>query len=292
MTITANDMPNYRYGVSGVVVAMQTAAGTYGTPWIENGAEQIDESGRATPSTATFYSDNGKPSTAVGATGNDTFTIQFAEMSENWQTKVLGHKKDANGIIVKSKDDEKGIFAIGWEVQGTLRKTRIWKLGCTASEAAAAAFQTNGENVSESPESSTITVNGDTFTDGPHDEFVCHEGETGFSTFLDAVPSLSYTQGSVSSVKLSALTIGSLTLSPAFNSATEAYTVTTTNSTNNVSATPVDSDATVTIKVNGSSHTNGSAASWNSGLNTVQVTVSDGATDPTTTTYIVLVTKE
>ena len=188
----ANEMPNYRYGVSGAVIALRTAPGTYGAPWVENGAEQIDESGRATANGTTFYSDNGKPATVNGAAGNDTFTAQFAEFSDDFQNKVLGHKKDKNGIIVKSDDDESATFAMGWEVQGTKGKTRIWKLGCTTTEPAAAAFQTKGENATESPETCTITVNGDTFEDGPHKEFVCHEGEAGFDTFLDAVPTLDF----------------------------------------------------------------------------------------------------
>lgn len=193
--VTANDMPNYRYGIRGAKIAMQTAIGTYGTPWIENGAEQVDESGRATTNTTTFYSDDGKPAPAEGATGNDTITIQFAEFSTDYQTKCLGHKVDNNGILVKSKDDEKGVFALGFEVQGTLRKTRVWKLGCTSSEPAAAAFQTKGENATESPESCTLTIAGDTFADGHHDEFVCHEGDEAFETFLDAVPTLDFSTG-------------------------------------------------------------------------------------------------
>ena len=143
---TANEMPNYRFGVRGVVIAIKTAQG-YETPWVENGAESIDESGRATASGTTFFSDDGKPATVNGATGNDTITIQFAEFSDDYQTKVLGHKIDDNGILVKSKDDEGAEFAIGFEVQGTKGKTRIWKTGCTSSEPAASAFQTKGENI-------------------------------------------------------------------------------------------------------------------------------------------------
>lgn len=181
---TANEMPNYRFGVRGVVIAIKTAQG-YETPWVENGAESIDESGRATASGTTFFSDDGKPATVNGATGNDTITIQFAEFSDDYQTKVLGHKIDDNGILVKSKDDEGAEFAIGFEVQGTKGKTRIWKTGCTSSEPAASAFQTKGENVTESPESCTITVNGD--------ELKCREGQEGFDTFLSAVPTPTFT---------------------------------------------------------------------------------------------------
>lgn len=291
---SANEMPNYRYGVRGVVIALQTAVGTYGTPWVENGAESIDESGRATANGTTFYSDDGKPATVNGAGGNDTFTVQFAEFSEQWQTGVRGHKKDATtGAIIKSKDDEGNKFAMGWEVQGTLRKTRIWKFGCESSEPAASAFQTKGENVTESPESCTITVNGDTFTTGHYDELVCHEGDPGFETFLNSVPTPNPgSPAGIVSTKLASLAIGTLDLTPAFDAGTEAYIATTENATDTVTATAADDDVTVAIEVNGSSHTSGSAATWSSGTNTVLVTVTDDEDETNSTTYIVLVTKE
>lgn len=288
------DMPNYRYGVRGAKIAMQISAGVYGTPWVENGAEQIDESGRSTAGSTTMYSDDGKPATVTGAAGNDTFTAQFAEFSTDYQNKVLGHRIDATtGAVIKSKDDEGGKFAMGWEVQGTKGKTRIWKLGCTSSEPAAGAFQSKGENVTESPESCTITVNGDTFATGNFDELVSHEGESGFDTFLDAVPTPNPAAPvSIVSTKLAALTIGTLALSPAFDAGTEAYVVTTENATDAVTATAADNGVTVAIEVNGTSHTSGSAATWESGSNTVLVTVTDDADETNSTTYIVLVTKE
>ena len=178
--VTANDMPNYRYGVRGMVIAVKGAGG-YGTPFIENGIEQVDESSRATTNTSTFYSDDGKPATVNGARGNDTFTIQAAEFSDKYQTDVMGHTQDAQtGVLVKDPDDEANIVAFGWEVQGTLGKTRIWKKDCVSSEPAAAAYQTKGENATESPESATITVNGK--------EYKCREGQPGFDTFLESVP--------------------------------------------------------------------------------------------------------
>lgn len=89
---------------------------------------------------------------------------------------------------------------------------------------------------------------------------------------------------------LSALTLGSLSLSPAFDSATTTYTASTTNATNTITAVPGDSKATVTVAVNGTEIDNGSAATWAAGSNTVLITVTaeDGET---TGTYTVTVTK-
>ena len=89
-------------------------------------------------------------------------------------------------------------------------------------------------------------------------------------------------------VTLSALTIGSLTLDPTFGSDTVTYTATTTNASNTVSATATDSGATIEIKNGSTVVTNGSAATWETGENTVTVKVSNGITSKT---YTVTVTK-
>ena len=88
--------------------------------------------------------------------------------------------------------------------------------------------------------------------------------------------------------KLSALTIGNLTLSPAFDADTTAYTVATTNATNTVTATAADSNATIAITNGSTTVANGSAATWAEGENTLTITVTSGAA---TKTYTVTVTK-
>lgn len=88
---------------------------------------------------------------------------------------------------------------------------------------------------------------------------------------------------------LSALSIGSLTLTPAFDAAVTSYTATTENNTNTVTATAKDASATAAIKVNGTAITSGSAATWITGANTVEVKVTNGDYSKT---YTVAVTKE
>lgn len=89
---------------------------------------------------------------------------------------------------------------------------------------------------------------------------------------------------------LSALTIGSLTLSPAFASGTTSYTASTTNATNTITAVPSDAGASIEVKVGNTVIDNGTAATWSEGSNTVAVTVT--AADGTTTkAYTVTVTK-
>ena len=89
---------------------------------------------------------------------------------------------------------------------------------------------------------------------------------------------------------LSALSIGSLSLTPAFASATVSYTATTTNATNTITAVPSDAAAALKVTVNDEEIDNGTAATWQTGSNTVKVLVTapDGEA---TKTYTVTVTK-
>ena len=89
---------------------------------------------------------------------------------------------------------------------------------------------------------------------------------------------------------LAALNIGGLELSPAFAAATITYTATTTNAADTISALPADAGASVKVTVGGKEISNGAAATWSTGANTVKavVTAEDGATSKT---YTVTVTK-
>lgn len=90
------------------------------------------------------------------------------------------------------------------------------------------------------------------------------------------------------SARLSGLTIGALTLNPAFDSDVTEYTANTTNATNTITATPEDEDATVTILNGETAVNNGSAATWVEGANTVTITVENGTAQEV---YTVTVTK-
>ena len=86
---------------------------------------------------------------------------------------------------------------------------------------------------------------------------------------------------------LRALTIGALTLSPVFDPEEDTYTTTTTNASDAISAVPT-TGSLATVKVNGKAVQNGAAATWNSGQNTVAITVKNG---DQTRSYSVTVTK-
>lgn len=89
---------------------------------------------------------------------------------------------------------------------------------------------------------------------------------------------------------LTDLRIGSLSLTPAFAAATTSYTAATSNATNTVTAYPANAGASIQVLVGGKEIDNGSAATWQSGENTVTVNVTapDGTTKKA---YTVTVTK-
>ncbi len=88
--------------------------------------------------------------------------------------------------------------------------------------------------------------------------------------------------------KLAALTIGTKSLAPSFNPDVINYTLATSTASEAITAITDDTDATVAITVEGAAHVNGASATWNAGVNTVLITVTN-STD--TKTYTVTVTK-
>lgn len=88
--------------------------------------------------------------------------------------------------------------------------------------------------------------------------------------------------------RLASLSIGSLTLSPAFNKSIMYYTATTSNATNAITAVAMDGEATIEIDVDDTPVANGASATWAEGANEVSVVVTSGGE---TETYTVVVTK-
>ena len=109
---------------------------------------------------------------------------------------------------------------------------------------------------------------------------------------IDVVPYELYIKdGSESSaiVTLSALAIGTLTLTPTFSANVTRYSTTTTNTKDAVDITTTDSDAKATIVANGNSVTDADEVTWEDGENVVIVTVTNGGRSKI---YTVYVTKE
>ena len=90
------------------------------------------------------------------------------------------------------------------------------------------------------------------------------------------------------------MTIGALTLNPAFDPEELEYTTTTTAASNKITATTDDPSAVIVITLENSETVepvvveNGKNATWESGENILTITVTDGAS---VTEYVVTVTK-
>lgn len=93
-----------------------------------------------------------------------------------------------------------------------------------------------------------------------------------------------------SDATLSALSIGSLTLIPAFSGEVTSYTTTTSNATNTITAVPSEAGAEIHVLVNDTEIDNGTSATWQTGSNTVKINVT-AADGKTTKSYTVAVTK-
>lgn len=89
------------------------------------------------------------------------------------------------------------------------------------------------------------------------------------------------------SVQLASLTLGSLTLDPTFAAGVYGYETATTDATNLITAAAV-AGATADITLDGDAHTSGQAATWETGENTVLITVTK---DELSKVYTVTVTK-
>ncbi len=197
---------------------------------------------------------------------------------------ILKETKDANGVLVETnKDADPVYFALLFEFDGDKKALRHVLYNCSVSSRPTLESSTKEDTIE--PGTETLSLSADPREDG------LVKAKSGDDTTAEAYNNWYnqvYIPVDAGAAKLSALSVGSLTLNPAFAAGTTSYSVTTSNASDTVSATAANG-ATAAIKVNGSNHTSGSAATWNSGTNTVQVIVSK--TGLTTTTYTITVTK-
>lgn len=111
------------------------------------------------------------------------------------------------------------------------------------------------------------------------------DSAVGYAATLSALPDsednthYEYFKASGSSaspdLELSSLVIGGVDLIPAFDPTVGSYTAATTASTNTITVTPSDSDATVVIRAGSDTIENGGSATWEAGQNVVSISVTN-----------------
>lgn len=283
-----------KFGLKNVYAAPLTYSGgtyTYGTPVAIPGAVNLSLSveGESSP----FYADNTVYFRSFDNTGY-TGDLEMALVPDWFKEAYLCEIKDENGVLVESSlITEFPAFALLFQFEGDKHGIRHALYNCTVA-------RPNVESATKedttSPVTETLSLTVDPRVDGLVKSRTT--ADTTSSTYQNwfasvYVPDLTEEQmsggsSSTAAIQLSTLTIGSLTLTPEFSASVTTYAVSTSNSTNVVSAT-AESGASVVITINGNSHTSGTSFTWETGANTVLVTVSKSGY--TSTTYTVIVTK-
>ena len=253
---------------------------TFGTPVAIPGAVNLslDPEGDTEP----FYADDMVYYTTVANNGYSG-DLEMALIPDHFRKEILKETEDANGVMVEDSTVEPEHFALLFEFSGDKKKIRHCMYYCTAARPTI-----EGKTNEDSKEVQTETLE---LTATPLPNGLV-KVKTGANT-SDAVYNGWYsgvyeTETAQTSAKLASLTIGSKTLTPAFDADTTSYTVDTEEDSETVSATG-GTGVTVSILINDEAHTSGQSATWETGTNTVTVIASK--TGCTSTAYTVTVTK-
>ena len=261
---------------------------TYGTPKTLAKAMQADLTVELAE--ATLYADDAL-SEVVKEFKSAKLTLGVDDLGKDVLEDLTGAKIDDNGVIVSASEDGGEPVAIGFRAKKSNGKYRYFWLYRVKFAIPSTNLQTKGDSITFSTPSIEGTVQRRNKVDGqglhPWKAEVT-EGESGVPASVITNWYQTVYEPSYIGAVLTALTIGSLELVPAFTPQTLQYAVTTTNATNTVTATPV-SGGSVLLKHNGATIQNNSSVTWEEGENTIEAVVTKGTS---TKTYVVTVTKE
>lgn len=241
---------------------------------------------------AVLFADNGAAE-SMKQFKQGSFTLGVDKLLAGVQQKLLGAKVDKNGVVTYTAEGQAPYVAVGFaSLRSDGTSEYVWLLRVRFG-VPNRTYQTLGDSATFQTPSivGTVMRANKPDSDGEHPFMrILTEGEPGATqtavdSWFDAVYVPDYSGEAVS---LSDLTIGSISLSPAFDADVTEYTAATSNATNTITATLNDNTADAVITVNGDSLTNGGSASWETGENKVNVTVTKGASSKK---YTITVTK-
>ena len=92
----------------------------------------------------------------------------------------------------------------------------------------------------------------------------------------EVTTSMTFAADTANDALLQSLVIGNETLSPTFDPAAQSYNITASAASDKIEATAANGNAKVQLALNGKNLNNGSTATWESGSNTLAVTVRNG----------------
>lgn len=275
-----------QFGLSNVHFALintdEGGAISYDTPHKVPGAVNmtLEPNGSTTP----FYADN---IIYYQATANQGYTgsLEIALLDEWFFLNVLKYTKDEKGVLVENTNAAPVPVAMLYQVEGDQKAARrvLYNVQVergsqtAATKAESTEPQTTTVNITVTPLADTGNIKAHT-TEST-------DSETYNSWFNQVyIPSGNFQYD----VTLKSLSLSAASLNPNFAAETTEYTASTTTATNTITAVANDSNATVVIKANGVTVANNSAITWNTGTNSVVVTVSNGGEE---NEYTITVTK-
>jgi hypothetical protein len=271
----------------------QGAAWVYirsGSTWTQQGAKLIGtgNTGAASQGISVSLSADGNTALVGGYTNNAnqgaawvytrsgaTWTQQGAKLVGTGNTGAASF-----GYSVSLSADGNTAVVGGYSNSSNVGGTWIYtRLGATWTQQGSRFVGTGSSNLPQQGWSVSLSADGNTSIVGGYTD------NTGQGAAWIHVAS--------SDARLSALTISSGTLSPAFSSGNTSYTTIVPNSVNNISLTPTVSQALATITVNGATVASGSASGANSlnvGSNSITTIVT--SQDGSTRTYTIDITRQ
>ena len=261
---------------------------TYGTPNVLAKAMSADLSVEINE--ATLYADDAA-SEVVKAFKEGKITLGVDNLADGVAQDLTGAVIDENGVLVSSAEDISVAVAIGFRAKKANSRYRYFWLYRVVFAIPSTSLQTKGDSITFSTPSieGTVLRRNKPDSEGNHPwKAEVTEGASGVSQTVITNWYNSVYEPSYNSAVLTAISLGNITLSPAFSPNVTSYEASTSNATNTITAT-AETGTTVAITVNGTAHTSGSAATWNTGDNTVVITATKGTS---TRIYTVTVTKE
>ena len=203
--------------------------------------------------------------------------LELAMIPEDFRISVLKEKLDENNVLVENANTELNSFALLFEFDGDVKHIRHVLYNCSASRPGIEG-KTNEE--SREVQTETLSIKATPLASG------VVKAKTGNNTsemtYQNWYRSV-YMPADISGadVTLSALSIGSYSLEPAFDPAESVYEVITENASDVVTAVAADPAADVLIVADGASVTNGTSVTWDEMESFVTVTVNNQGSSKT-----------
>ena len=209
--------------------------------------------------------------------------LESTHISDENATILFGHTATNGRVVCKSGDQApEGRFAYYRVVMvDGVKYFKAFGYYRTRPQLGNENDQTKANNITFSTDSLALSIL--TMEDGSWREYETYDNEADARAFVQDFCSVG-----ADNVRLSALTVGTLSLSPAFSADVTAYTATASGNSSVITAAAEDSSATIVIKNGETTVNNGSAANWSTGENTLTITVTNGSAEKV---YTVTVTK-